>query len=152
MIAEYYHHKKCGAPLKIFMIISPLIQKPRFFSFGYIHTHTHTCIFFSFFRAPWFFFKAALLRLQHFFSSDTMAPETLSMFSKEHNTKLSTSVNKTDLRQCRPCELLEDSSSHKLLALLLEAYRVFIPRYITKGDPFLPLSRSAGISWSYKLL
>lgn len=59
------------------------------------------------------------------------------MFAEEHNTKLSTSANETNVKQCRLCELLEDSSSHKLLPLLVEAYRVFIPRYITKGEAFL---------------
>lgn len=107
-------------------------------SSSYIHTHTY--IFFSFFRVLWFLLKTALPRLQHFFSSDTMAPETLSMFPEKHNTKLSTSANETNLKQCRLCEFLEDSNSHKLLTLLLEVYGVFIPRYITKGEPFLPAS------------
>lgn len=73
------------------------------------------------------------------------------MFPEEHNTKLSTSANETNLKQCRLCEMLEDSSSHKLLTLLLEAYGVLIPMYITKDEPFL-LVPCAGISWSYKLL
>lgn len=150
MIAEYYYQKKCGAPLRIFIIISPLIQKLELFFSSYIYTQM--CIFLSSFSVPWFFLKQYCRRFSIFFLFWNDAPET-SMFPEEHNTKLSTSANETHLKQCRLCELLEDSSSHKLLTLLPETYSVvIIPRYITKVEPFLPVSWSTRISWSYKLL
>lgn len=111
-----------------------MLEKPVSSSL-YIHTQT----FFPFLRrGSGFFFKAALPRSQSFFHSDMMALEAL-MFPKEHNTKLSTSVNGTTQFQCRLCELLADSSVHKLLTLLLKAYGVFLSRYITTGELFLAL-------------
>lgn len=149
MIALYYYEKKCGAPLKTFLIISALIQNPQLFFSSYIYTHT--CIFLSSFSVPWFLLK------QHcwdfiIFSLLIKYPRNIINVSRRAQYKIIYFSKWDYLQQCRLCELLEDSNSHKLLTLLLEAYGLFTPRYIIKGEAFLPVSWNAGISWSYKPL